>query len=129
MNETYYGKFELTLNFINNNLFSDYEIILEQLNLTNYSLRKIVFKKASGTLTATLTYNDGIVVTFTGIIPIINAFLQDIIGIGKISFITLAIPPDDIRGTLISTGDLILYNQETIFTYLSCFRLKLLHQI
>lgn len=118
MNETYYGKFKLTLNFINNNLFGNYEIILNELNLTNYAVTKIVFKKASGILTATLTYDDGTIVTFTGIIPIINAFMQEIIGTGKIVFDSLNVPFDDLRGTLVSTGDLVLYNQETIFTYL-----------
>ncbi len=118
MNETYYGKFKLTLNFISNNLFGDYEITLNELNLSNYAVTKIVFKKASGTYTATVTYDDGLVMTFTGATNIINAFAQDIIGTGKIVFDSTAVPTDDIRGTLISTDDLILYNQETIFTYL-----------
>lgn len=118
MNETYYGKFKLTLNFISNNLFGDYEITLNELNLSNYAVTKIVFKKASGTYTATVTYDDGLIMTFTGVTNIINAFTSDIEGTGKIVFSSTAVPTDDIRGTLISTGDLILYNQETIFTYL-----------
>ena len=118
MNETYYGKFKLTLNFISNNLFGDYEITLNELNLTNYAVTKIVFKKASGTYTATVTYDDGLVMTFTGATNIINAFTSDIIGTGKIVFSSTAVPTDDIRGTLISTDDLVLYDQETIFTYL-----------